>query len=310
MYLYSLNNNELVEESNILESHLIFIALNEKTYLINNQTKLYDNICKAKVFDSVNRVELIDDNLLVVLNRFIPNEDRTLNKILFNVYSSNEKLYIVYGNELNFTEYINKLKELLFLCFNKELPFHNGLFLILSEMLHFDKCNLEVIEDDCFLIETNLVEDIDGDYFIDILNIKKVLAMYKKAYFGLEEVFLMLSSLRGFDFSEVMLGELYKLYSRTKWLSNEVNTLVEYTGQLRDLYHSLISESMDKTMSLFTVISAIFLPLTLLVGWYGMNFTYMYELKWRYGYLYVGILSILIIVILLVIFKVKKFLKW
>lgn len=119
MYLYSLNNNELVEESNILESHLIFIALNEKTYLINNQTKLYDNICKAKVFDSVNRVELIDDNLLVVLNRFIPNEDRTLNKILFNVYSSNEKLYIVYGNELNFTEYINKLKELLFLCFNK-----------------------------------------------------------------------------------------------------------------------------------------------------------------------------------------------
>ena len=63
-----------------------------------------------------------------------------------------------------------------------------------------------------------------------------------------------------------------------------------------------------KSMNLLTIISSIFLPLTLIAGWYGMNFKFMPELSWRGGYIYVAILSIVIVIIEIIIFKRKKLL--
>ena len=60
-------------------------------------------------------------------------------------------------------------------------------------------------------------------------------------------------------------------------------------------------------MATLTVITAIFLPLTLLVGWYGMNFAYMPELNFRYGYLIIFLVSIIIIVLEILFFKKKHF---
>jgi magnesium transporter len=60
-------------------------------------------------------------------------------------------------------------------------------------------------------------------------------------------------------------------------------------------------------MKLFTVVTTIFLPLTLIVGWYGMNFTTMPELGWSFGYVYVILLSIIVAIICYIFFKKKKF---
>ena len=59
-------------------------------------------------------------------------------------------------------------------------------------------------------------------------------------------------------------------------------------------------------MKYFTVITALFLPLTLLVGWYGMNFANMPELTWKYGYASIIGLSILICAGMILWFKKKK----
>ena len=64
----------------------------------------------------------------------------------------------------------------------------------------------------------------------------------------------------------------------------------------------------NRTMTLLTVITTIFMPLTLIAGWYGMNFRYMPELEWRYGYLAVAVLSVAVIVCCLILFKKKKWL--
>ena len=61
-------------------------------------------------------------------------------------------------------------------------------------------------------------------------------------------------------------------------------------------------------MNLLTVVSAIFLPLTLLVGWYGMNFIYMPELRWAFGYPGVFVVAVLIVCIEIILFKKKKLL--
>lgn len=61
-------------------------------------------------------------------------------------------------------------------------------------------------------------------------------------------------------------------------------------------------------MTLLTVVTTIFMPLTLIAGWYGMNFKYMPEFEWRLGYPVVILVSILIVIFCLILFKKKKWL--
>ena len=78
--------------------------------------------------------------------------------------------------------------------------------------------------------------------------------------------------------------------------------------QLRDLVQSELEVRQNKIMTLLTVITSIFLPLTLIAGWYGMNFRYMPELEWKISYPIVILISILIVVVCLIWFKKKKWL--
>ena len=85
-------------------------------------------------------------------------------------------------------------------------------------------------------------------------------------------------------------------------------SLRDYTMQVRDLYHSQLEVRQNNIMSILTVVTTIFMPLTLIAGWYGMNFRYMPELEWRYGYPVVIAVSISIAVGCLWFFKKKKWL--
>ena len=85
-------------------------------------------------------------------------------------------------------------------------------------------------------------------------------------------------------------------------------SLRDYTIQVRELHNTQLEVRQNKTMTLLTVITTIFMPLTLIAGWYGMNFRYMPELEWRYGYLAVIVLSAAVIVCCLILFKRKKWL--
>ncbi|MDV0446905.1 Cobalt/magnesium transport protein CorA [Methanosarcinaceae archaeon Ag5] len=70
-----------------------------------------------------------------------------------------------------------------------------------------------------------------------------------------------------------------------------------------DIYNSGISKRLNETMKVLTVISTIFIPLTFIVGVYGMNFEYMPELYWKYGYYACLGLMLLIFVTMILYFK-------
>ncbi len=108
-------------------------------------------------------------------------------------------------------------------------------------------------------------------------------------------------------FREEVLHLFHVFADRASRLSNNTRTLQEYCVQVREAYHAQLDYDLNKIMKLFTVVTTIFLPLTLIVGWYGMNFTSMPEIAWRYGYLYVITLSVIVAVICLIFFKKKKF---
>ena len=72
------------------------------------------------------------------------------------------------------------------------------------------------------------------------------------------------------------------------------------------MYQSRINIRQNKVMQFLTVITTIFMPLTLITGWYGMNFKNMPEIDWQYGYISVIGFSLLLIVVEYIIFKKKK----
>ena len=109
-------------------------------------------------------------------------------------------------------------------------------------------------------------------------------------------------------FAQEELRYFHILTDRAIRLDENASLLRESLAQVREVYQSTLDYELNRIMKIFTVITTIFLPLSLIAGWYGMNFVWMPELKWRYGYLWVIGLCISVVVICLFFFKRKKFL--
>ena len=107
-------------------------------------------------------------------------------------------------------------------------------------------------------------------------------------------------------FLEENLRYFHMFTERVLRLQDLVNGQREYVMQLRDLMQSQMEVRQNRIMTVLTVITSIFLPLTLIAGWYGMNFRYMPELEWRFSYPAVIVISVVIVVVCLVWFKRKK----
>lgn len=92
---------------------------------------------------------------------------------------------------------------------------------------------------------------------------------------------------------------------RMKERSQGLNDNLMHIWEMLD---AAMNNKLNDTMKILTIVSIIFQPLTMITGWYGMNFKYMWELEWRYGYLFVIVLNILIVAAISWIFKKKKLL--
>lgn len=95
--------------------------------------------------------------------------------------------------------------------------------------------------------------------------------------------------------------------NRIERLQNHVHLLQDNVLQLRELYQSMQDAKQNKIMCILTVVTTLFLPLTLLTGWYGMNFSYMPELQWKYSYFVVIAIALITVIAEIIYFKKKKF---
>ena len=101
----------------------------------------------------------------------------------------------------------------------------------------------------------------------------------------------------------------FSLFSkRAGRLFDMSNALVDYTTQIRDDYEANLTDKQNHIMTILTVVTSIFMPLTLIAGWYGMNFKYMPELNSVYSYPIIIVISLLIAILSLIFFKHKKWL--
>ena len=89
-------------------------------------------------------------------------------------------------------------------------------------------------------------------------------------------------------------------------LRGETRMLHEYATQISSEYQAQVDIDQNRVMKVLTIVTAIFLPLSLIAGWYGMNFPNMPLLGWRYGYITVAAVSALVVALLIWYFKRKK----
>ena len=177
-----------------------------------------------------------------------------------------------------------------------ELIIHNDLLTMQAYELELDSLEKEVLSDaESAPISRN--NEIRGDIRDLRIHYEQLLDLGQE----LEE------NENGF-FSEDNLRYFKMFSSRVERLYEAATHLRDYTIQLNDLYQSQLDVKQNRIMTVLTVVTTIFMPLTLIVGWYGMNFKYMPELESQLGYPIVIILSILIVVGSLTFFKLKKIL--
>jgi len=101
---------------------------------------------------------------------------------------------------------------------------------------------------------------------------------------------------------------LRDVYDHTIQVIDTVETFRDMISSMHDTYLSSVSNRMNETMKVLTIIATIFIPLTFIAGIYGMNFQFMPELGWKWGYFIVLGVLLVIAMIMLVFFKRKKWL--
>lgn len=105
-----------------------------------------------------------------------------------------------------------------------------------------------------------------------------------------------------------ILARLEVLGRRTGRYLQKVCALQELVAQLREAYQSQLAIQQNDLMRVFTIVTVLFLPLTLITGWFGMNFVNMPELQSEWGYPVIIAASILLVAGLLWFFRHKKWL--
>jgi magnesium transporter len=87
-----------------------------------------------------------------------------------------------------------------------------------------------------------------------------------------------------------------------------IETFRDMLSSILDIYLLSISNRMNEIMKVLTVIATVFMPLTFLAGVYGMNFKYMPELEWHWGYFFIWGIMLAIAIVMLIYFRRKKWL--
>lgn len=183
---------------------------------------------------------------------------------------------------------------------SKERFLYNFLTLIINKDLEV----LNQYERRIMRLEENVMEDKLGNFQHDIIPVRRELLVLRSYYDELMDMGKELADNENNFFSKKNLKYFDTFVDRADRLMSRTAHLLEYATQVRDSYQEKVSEQQNKNMQFLTVISTIFFPLTLITGWYGMNFQNMPELE--HGYPGIILFSIAVVVIIIMIFKKKR----
>ncbi|MFN5417661.1 MAG: magnesium/cobalt transporter CorA [Flavobacteriia bacterium] len=168
---------------------------------------------------------------------------------------------------------------------------------------------LDNISDNIQKIERKIVKNTSSDNLKHIENEKRKLIELRKVVFPLKEITSQLDKSE----SQFIEKENHYYFSNLKdnclTVLEEIDANKQILDGMANLYYAIQGQKMNEIMKLLTIMSSIFIPLTFIVGVYGMNFENMPELKTKYGYFLTILAMAVLSIILLFYFRRRGWLK-
>lgn len=157
-------------------------------------------------------------------------------------------------------------------------------------------------------LEDSVLNGAEEKVLESIQSLKRTVLQMRKSIVPLREA---VSTILKDEFDQIeseTMRYFRDLYDHLIFVTESLETQREMLGGILDLYQTGVSNKMNQVMQVLTIIATIFIPLTFIAGIYGMNFQYMPELGWRYGYFVVMGVMAAIIVVMVLYFKKKRWL--
>ena len=165
---------------------------------------------------------------------------------------------------------------------------------------------IEKIGEDIERFEDTLVVDPGSRTLKGIQNLRTEMLNLRKAIWPMREVALGLERVESALIQESTGIFFRDVYEHTVQVMDTVETYRDMLSGMLDIYLSSISNRLNEVMKVLTIIATIFIPLTFIAGVYGMNFVFMPELKWRYGYAFAWAIMMAVAGLMLYYFRKKK----
>lgn len=165
---------------------------------------------------------------------------------------------------------------------------------------------MEQMGDHIESLEEEVIAKTGTEISVKIHDLRRKVIQLKRSIWPLREV---INSLLHFGtnlIKKTTLPFIRDLYDHTIHVIETLETFRDIIAGMLDIYLSSVSNKMNEIMKVLTIIATLFIPLSFIVGLYGMNFRYMPELEWRWGYPGVWLLIIAVIAGFLGYFKYKK----
>lgn len=181
------------------------------------------------------------------------------------------------------------------------------LYRIFQVLVEDDSHLLDIIYKQLATLEEGIPKDNARFFLQKMYTMKQTIYELFRYYHQLTELAEDLMEWECCFLDEKEMKNFEKFITRTTRLADDIEIMREYTMEIWEIYQSQINIRQNDIMKVLTIVTTIFLPLTLLAGWYGMNFEYMPELSWRYGYPAVIIAGIVVVGFELYFFRKKKY---
>jgi magnesium transporter len=150
-------------------------------------------------------------------------------------------------------------------------------------------------------------EHVEVGVFAQISDLGSDLSRLRRVTLPARTVLADLVARRSLFVSETTQGALANLVGTVEHILGDLTTDHDLLSEAVNLYMSSVSFRTNEVMKRLTVVSVVFLPLTFIVGVYGMNFEHLPELRWEYGYVYFWVLAISIVAGLLTLLRRARF---
>ena len=264
-------------------------------------------------FDENIKLDLFDNYDFLSLNTFELKDNKAVIKEI-NIYLADNYILVVAEKDHFIYNYMLKLMKSNFVINSEsDVVLFKTNYLIFKELIVNEFENLEKLEDIILDMEDKMLEGVKDKHFHQISYIRGLTRTVVKnirplLYIGDR---ILKENIRYLTYTDIKKHNLENLQSIDFGIDKLYNFAIstrELADKLLDIYSSQVTEKTNSLITKLTLLTAISAPLTIITGIYGMNFKFMPELGWYFGYpLALGVMF-LIMVISILIFKLKKLL--